>query len=313
VSGFWFRAGSAVNLGLMRVMAGTFTMWLFLLHERRWLGQANQLAVVFEPIGVASWLEAPMPIETFTLIFRITQVLCVLFTLGLGFRVVGPLYGALALFVVTYAENSWSMVYHTENMLCVHLLVLGVTRSAARVSVDAILRERFGNVPWLFASAVRSETELHEDTGWPIKLLQLATTLPYVIAGIAKLRATGVAWSLGHNLRDQIVMNGLYYELVVGTTETMSKAVYGWEWAFTLLASGTLMLELGAPLALIGPRAGYFVAINLFCMHWGIRWLMGIEFPYQMYGFAFACFFPWDFLRSKWRAHGAIQARTSTA
>ena len=60
------------------------------------------------------------------------------------------------------------------------------------------------------------------------------------------------------------------------------------------LALLTLVVEFGAPLALLHRRLGYaFVAIVL-GLHYGIWVVMGIGFKYQVTGVAFACFFEWE-------------------
>jgi hypothetical protein len=63
---------------------------------------------------------------------------------------------------------------------------------------------------------------------------------------------------------------------------------------FTVLAVGTLVLELGAPLALLNPWLGYLFVLSMIGVHWGIRWMMGIDFLYQLYGVAYAAFVPWE-------------------
>ena len=53
---------------------------------------------------------------------------------------------------------------------------------------------------------------------------------------------------------------------------------------------GTPILELGAPLALLGHRLRYAWALGTFGMHWGIWAIMGITFWYHLTGLAFLPF-----------------------
>nr|MBA2550921.1 hypothetical protein [Nocardioidaceae bacterium] len=50
---------------------------------------------------------------------------------------------------------------------------------------------------------------------------------------------------------------------------------------FRLLAVGSLVIELAAPLALLDRRLGRAWAVGAFGLHWGILALMGIKFRHQ--------------------------------
>lgn len=58
----------------------------------------------------------------------------------------------------------------------------------------------------------------------------------------------------------------------------------------TALAFGSLMIELGAPVALLSARLGWLWALGALGMHWGIYAVMGILFWYPMLGLGFAAF-----------------------
>jgi hypothetical protein len=75
---------------------------------------------------------------------------------------------------------------------------------------------------------------------------------------------------------------------------------HGW-----LLSAGsvlTLIVEIGAPLALFHRYLGWSWALATLAMHQGIALLMGISFPYQTFGLAFLCFLPVErLLPAAWR------------
>ena len=52
-----------------------------------------------------------------------------------------------------------------------------------------------------------------------------------------------------------------------------------------------MIIELGAPFALANRRAGMAWAALTWLMHWGIFFIMGIRFRYQMSGLIFLPFF----------------------
>ena len=122
----------------------------------------------------------------------------VAYVLGLGFRVSGPAYALLLFWLLSY-RNSWSMIYHTQNLIVVNVLVLGVARSADVFSLDAAVRglaarfRRTSGRPaagWLSLSG--------EAYGWPIRLMAATTLCAYFLAGVAKVSgAYGWGWAGG--------------------------------------------------------------------------------------------------------------------
>ena len=63
---------------------------------------------------------------------------------------------------------------------------------------------------------------------------------------------------------------------------------------FLTIGVMTLIVELGAPLFLLHRRGAMAWAVSAFFMHWGIFFIMGIRFRYQLAGLIFASFFPVD-------------------
>jgi hypothetical protein len=290
----WFTPVPAARLAWVRVLVGAYATW-YLLEERTALVRnAGGSASAFQPIGVTSHLTGPISPGHFDLLIRIAIVLGFCFTLGVGHRVLAPMFAAALLWVTTYS-SSWSMVFHTENMLALHVVILALAASASAVSIDAAATARYPRLAkWGLSSRA---TEEGYEFAWPLRCLQLAATLPYVVAGLAKVRGdSGWSWALGENLRDQITMNGLYYEVMRGGAKEITFHVF--EPRFTALfafaATSTLVLELLAPLALLHRYASLVYVAGIMSMHWSILWLMGIPFPYQLYGFAFASFFAFD-------------------
>ncbi|MEO1338652.1 MAG: hypothetical protein AAFV29_23615, partial [Myxococcota bacterium] len=67
--------------------------------------------------------------------------------------------------------------------------------------------------------------------------------------------------------------------------------LFDYEGLFWLMGIATLVLEVGAPLAMTGPRIGRLWVIATYGLHWGIFFTMGIKFRYQLSGAAFVAFF----------------------
>lgn len=288
----WFAPMTPVTLSICRWATGGFCLYRLLSLREYYVRSADGAPEVFRPVGIANILNAPIEKGTYDSLLGVTIFLAGLFTVGLAHRIIAPIFAVLLTFALSYS-NSWAMVYHTENMLVLHVVILAITPSASALSLDAsYTREEPKYVRYGLS---RAEDAPHMKFRWPVRLMQLGATLPYVVAGIAKVRGkAGWDWAYGENLRDQITMNGLYYEVLRDGAEPITFHVYGWDTAFMFAAAGTLVLELGAPLALLHRFVGYGFVFGIMAMHWSILFIMGIPFPYQLYGFAFACFFEWD-------------------
>lgn len=311
----WFAPMTPITLSLCRWATGAFCLYRLLDLREYFVRSAGGAPEVFHPVGIAGILSEPLSTATYDGLLGVTIFLAGLFMVGLCHRIAAPLFALCLLFSLSYS-NSWAMVYHTENMLVLHVLILAITPSASVFSLDAsYTREtpkyaRFG--------MARAEDRAHLKFRWPVRLLQLGATLPYVVAGIAKVRGkAGWDWAYGENLRDQITMNGLYYEMLRGGAEPVTFHVYGWDNAFMFAAMMTLVLELGAPLALLHRYIGYAYVFGIMAMHWSILAIMGIPFPYQLWGVAFVCFFEWDkvvaFVQSKLERFQNRSAKTTPA
>ena len=218
-----------------------------------------------------------------------TLVANVAFILGLRHRYTGPLFAGLLLWVLSY-RNSWSMIYHNDNALVLHAAILGLSRSADAFSVDALAR----------SVSSRKEQPEADPTGdwrygWPIRLMNTATALTYFLAGVAKVKGPlGWGWAGGETLRSQIGMDGLRKELLGEGAAPLAFVLYDKVGLFRMLAAGSLVLELGAPLALFDKKLSQLWAINTFLMHWGIYFTMKITFRYQLAGLIFSPFFDLD-------------------
>jgi len=287
-----FQPAPPVRLAVVRVLTGLFALWYITLAGR-WLSSSEgQPASVFAPTGLTSHLSAPLSLQTTELLGIATTVAGVLFTLGLLWRISGPAFGLLLLYTMTY-RNSWSMIFHHENMLVIHVAILGFVPAAGRLSLDSWLGRMWHGIRWLGATPTQASAP-NWRTGWALRMLQLGATVPYVVAAVAKVENTGWSWGNGENLRDQVLMNGIYYEMLKGGSGDITFSAVHWTWVWAPLAIATFVLEFGAPLALLGGRWAASIVIGLLGLHWGIVWIMEIGFPYQLWGIAFACFVPWE-------------------
>jgi hypothetical protein len=286
--GVWKVASApATRLGLTRALIGGYTL-VYLARRRSMFRELVRTdPELFAPVGPVRVLRRPVPPRVADALNDATLATTALFTLGSGHRLVGPLHSALLTWTLSY-RNSWSMIFHSDNTLVLHTLVLGASRSADAVSADAL--------------ASRARPAPHPRYGWPLQLMNSASTAAYLLAGVAKVAGpSGWGWAHGDGLRRQVAIDGVRKEAFGSEAAPAAYALYRQRWLFTLFAVGSLALELGAPLGLINRKLGRMWALSMFGLHWGIRVIMGIKFRYQLTGVAFVPWFDIERLLGKRR------------
>ena len=289
---FWFVEAPATRLAALRILVGLFALVYLGLRFTAFSNIASSSPDLFEPVGLASLLSAPVPAEAFRVVLALTVVANVAFLLGWQYRYTGPLFGALLLWVLCY-RNSWGMIYHNYNLLVLHALILGLARAEDALSLDALARSRYdGRGRGLLGNWRIREAAGGWEYGYPIRLICTVTVITYFLSGVAKVaEEQGWSWALGEAMRTQVAFDGLRKEFLQTGAPALAFILFQQTWLFAIMGIGTLVLELGAPLALLDKRLAYLWVLGAFPMHWGILFIMGIEFPYQLSGLAFASFF----------------------
>ncbi len=258
---------------LLRIATGAYHLWHVGRKRKLYRGVHRTDPRSFDPVGPCRILREPLPPVIADRLVDASLVTGALFTAGIGHRVIAPLHAALQTWNFSY-RNSWSMVFHHENNLVLHTMVLAAAPSADALSVDSLLRDR---------------TLLPERRSWMYgatpSVMNAAVTLTYLIAGIAKFTGgDGARWADGSHMRDQIAFDALRKEKLGEEASPLGKALYPHTGVFTAMAVTALVVELGAPLALLDRRLARLFSVGAFGMHWGIRVLMRITFPYNLSG-----------------------------
>lgn len=272
---WWFRPAPAERLATLRLLVGGFALIYLTTRLPMFLGYADFPARDFVPLGVTRVLDRPLAPSLHLAITVGTVALAALFTAGAWFRVTGPAFALALLWLLTY-RNSWAMPFHTENLLVLHTLVLGLAPAAEAWSWDA---------------RRRPPPPAAERHGWPLRLMAAITCLTYVLAGVAKLRLGGVAWAEGEFLREQVAVDNLRKLLLGAEASPLATPLLAHPWLFEVLAVATLVIELGAPVALVGGRVALAWAVMAWGFHAGVVALMAIVFPYPLAFVAYAPLF----------------------
>jgi hypothetical protein len=270
----------AERVALLRLATGAFGVGYVLLRLPHWFAPLGFERASFAPIGVLAFLPAPLTMPAVLTLVVVTVMAGALFTIGHSLRASGPVY-AFALLLLTTYRNCWGMIFHVDNLLVLHTVVLGL---ASLTEVRANIRSGAGRVV----------------SGWCVRLLCLLTVLTYVIAGVAKLQASGLDWALGDVLREHIAYDAVR-KLELGAMPSPFAAIsVRIAPLFPPLAALTLAIELGAPIALLGPRCALFWCLGALSFHVGVLALMGIVFPYPLLFVAYLPFFPVEQWLHRW-------------
>jgi hypothetical protein len=270
-----FAPAPATRLAALRIVVGTYaTVWATVRLPAH-LGHADQVAERWQPVGLLAPLDAPPVAGAIVALSVGAPVVGLLFTAGWRYRLVGPLFAVVILALATL-DSSWGQVFHTENLLVLHLLILAAAPAAAALAVG-----HPGTRP----------DDVGERYGWPLRLAAVVVVLAYVIAGIAKLRVGGLDWLGGDALRHWVAQDNLRKALLGDTYSPFGTRLVGQAWLLPPMAVVTLVVELGAPVALAGGRWRTAWVIAAWLFHVGVLALMAILFPYQLSGVAFAPFF----------------------
>ncbi|MBK9170504.1 MAG: hypothetical protein IPM24_24005 [Bryobacterales bacterium] len=283
----WFPAMPSKRIAAIRIAAGLFALWYVAQRYSMFLGVAATEPFYFKPVGAVWWMREPVGTGLFEILMVATLVLNLAFIAGWKHRLTGPAFALLLLVLLSY-RNSWTMIYHSDNAMVLQILILGFTRAADAWSVDAWLRSLPAAAHWRY--------------GWPVQLICAVTAASYFLAGWAKLAGDlGWNWVLGDSLRSQVAADAIRKILLGESAPQLAFFLYEHLWIFTAIGIVSMIVELGAPLALLNRRLGMFWALNAWAMHWGILFIMDITFRYQLAGLIFLAFFPAERLAAPFR------------
>jgi hypothetical protein len=272
LAAWWFAPAPAERLATLRILIGAYALVYVIARLGELFAIAHLPASQFAPVGIVRVLGGPLPPAAVLAIAIATAALLVAFVAGAAYRVTAPLAALGLVWTLTY-RSSWGMVFHTENLLVLHVIALAIAPAA-----DA----------W----AVQRRPASAAGYGWAIKLLVAVTVATYVLAGLAKLRLAGLAWIDGDTLRDQIAVDNLRKAVFGDRIAPLATPLLDHPSGFAVIAIATLVIELGAPVALLGGRIAHIWAAVAWAFHVGVVLMMNVWFPYPLLGFAFLPLFP---------------------
>lgn len=300
--GWWHAPAPARRLALLRLLVGGYAVGYLLLRFGHFVSVSGMLAQQWKPVGPVALLAAPLPYGAVVGLAGLAVLLGVAFVAGWRFRVTAPAFAAVLLWVISY-RNSWSMVFHTENLIVLHVLVLAVAPAADALALDA---RRARPVDGATGEAARvADDTPHARYGWAIRLICAVTVTTYFIAGWSKLHNAGWGWVTSDTLRMYVAYDNLRKVELGAGYSWLGTTLAQHGGLFPPLAAMSLLVELGAPLALLHPRVGRLWVAAAWSFHAGVVVLMAIVFHYPLSGIGYASFFPLERiearLRERWR------------
>lgn len=281
---FWFQPAPAERLGFLRAAIGGYALYYVSTRASLISDLARKSGKLWEPVGPFRILGDPMDPVAVDWMLIATIIAGVFFVFGYLYRLSGPAFAILLCATLCY-RNSWSMIYHMHNALVLHMLILGFVRAADGFSIDSWIRHRRG-------SLAPKRSGCSWEFGWPIKLLCMTTAISYCLAGIAKvLGPSGFMWATGESMRSQVAVDTIRKEVLEGGGMDAAFILYDHVWLFAMMGVVTLVVEIGAPLFVLGKWSSRIWALTVWGMHWGIFFIMGIKFRYQLSFIIFLPFF----------------------
>jgi hypothetical protein len=270
--GWLLRPLPARALAAVRIATGVYALGLVLGRMPSQLDLARE-GFGWDPVGVLRpWGSAPS-VGAVAVLAGGALAAAGAVVLGWRHRWSGPVCLVTTLLVTTMA-SSWGHMFHSDNLVVLHLAVVAAFPSSDAWSLDA----RRGR------SQDRGEAAVY---GWAVRLAAIVTAVAYVVAGLAKLRLGGWGWIDGETLRGLVAHDNLRKELIGAPSTPLAGPVVRQAWLFTPLALATFAVELGAPIALLGRRSATGWVAAAWGFHVGILALMTVSFLYPLTLLAF--------------------------
>ena len=290
------QVAPARRLAAFRVLTGGFAVTYLVLRFPYFLDLTDLDRGRWDPPGVLGPVASPPSAALVTAVLVLAVVSGAAYTAGWRFRWTGPVFAVSLLAVLSY-RNGWGHLFHNDNLLVLHVLVVGLAPAAEAWSLDA-----------------RGRTEPAEEVrfGFPLRLAAVLTVATYVVTGMAKLRYAGGDWLAGDTLLHQIAFDNARKNVLGDEYSPLAATVVGHPGLFRPMGALTILVELGAPIALLGRRWAAWWSASAWLFHVGIVALMWISFAYPLSFIAFAPFFRLEVLGERVLALLPVRRLAST-
>jgi hypothetical protein len=274
------RRGSLATVGDRRLAAlriaicGYATVWTAV-RSSHLIDTTDFEARRLDPVGPLAWIDQPLPASLVVIAVILTPVVGLAATLGWKYRATAPLLALGFLFLTTY-RNSWGQIFHTENLTSLHLIVLAIAPADRHWALRRRAPARSGG----------------GHGAWAVQAMVVMTVCTYFVAGVAKLRIGGWAWVDGDVLLHQVSFDNARKDILGDRSSPFASLLVAQAWLTGPAAVASMVVELGAPLALFSDRLARWWCAAAWLFHVAILALMAILFPYHLLGIALAPLLP---------------------
>ena len=227
---------------------------------------------------------APPSLTALVWLGRLTVGATVLALVGVGTRL-----ALLALLPLLLVQEAWlncaGKTTHGTIALVYAVLFLALSPCDRALALGPALSRR-SRTPGASTDGDSAIVAASRLARWPIDLLYFEISTFYLLAGIAKLRASGLAWADGSTLQ--------YHLLTAGGA--LAEIVAAHPWLCAWLSGLTLSFELLAPLGMVRSLRGPILCAGL-AFHLGTAALLDISFLPLVA--LYAVFVPWRWIGAK--------------
>lgn len=283
---FWFLPQDPFNLGVLRffVCCGGAVFYAFM-HDAHPEGfYAN-----WQPISFYQLLPGPVSwnvVEGIRIVWLVTAFLA---GLGLAFRYTIAVSAIAGVFYNGYTYN-FGWVYHSGHVYIMALIVLALSRAGDGFRIFPSKK------PLPAASSAYR---------WPIQLIRCYVVYVFFICGLQKVWQAGMTfdWALSNSFFNMLVSTP--YQSPIGIWIQSQPA-----WVARMIAcAGLFVMELGAPLALLGRRwaAVYFFIWPAF--HIFVTATFGIHSMFFSQVLVYTAFIDWQSVFGRILPPRAAEAR----
>lgn len=264
------RSATPGTLGAIRMVVCLILAWVtywMRLREMAGLPQSQRIHMgVMDFFYAAGWGHVVTNVALVQTLKWLCLALCIVGAIGFKTRIVLPLIAILYL-PLAGITRSYFWFNHCGLVPFYCLIVLCLARSADGWSLDRLIRIWRGQ-------AVPPANVATPHYGWARLAIWLCVCIPYMCAGMSKLRYGTLHWWDANNMQYILFADGLR----PGGETLAMQLLWLPGWFFALMGIGTLITEIGFITVPFFRPSRLILPLAMFGMHLGIWTVMGINF-----------------------------------
>ena len=271
---YWFPETTGRRLALCRIVLVAAQLLLFLPSLETQLMFVRPFRGFIDPqiiiVTISNLLPAHLfPTEgAFQTIYWVTVATGITTLVGLLTRTSAFVF-ALGNWILVAHAYSYGEDHHPEAILCIFLMLLALSPSGGRLSIDALIER--SRVRSQKNSPQRSPQRIYTAI-WPLKLVQLLLCFAYVSTGLAKLIYGGLAWMNGYTLQQIIFTSAINRDIPIGVWLAQQHTLC------LLMSIGVVLFEVFFFVVFLLPETVPYFLLGGVLMHLGIYFAEGSDF-----------------------------------